>query len=311
MTGHAAAAARVTAAAPAAEAAGTLVTDAPLAHLRWAPAAGAHGRPVLLLHGIGGGRQAWGDADQATGAALAAAGFTVLAVDFPGYGLSSRIEPFDLAGLACKVVALVDSSGLGPAVLVGHSMGGMVAQEVAATAPQAVAGLVLASTSPAFGKPGGDWQTEFLRSRCAPLDAGLGMAGLATLLVPTMVAPSTAAGSLAAAIPAAIPAGIAAAMAAAMAMMAAVPEATYRSAVAALVSFDRRANLPLITVPTLVITGEHDRTAAPEVARRMAERIAGAQAVVVPGAGHLLPIEQPQAFHAAVLAFLAAHPQDR
>ena len=278
---------------------GTLVTDAPLAHQRWAPAAGAHGRPLLLLHGIGGGRQAWGQhgsaSGQATGAALAAAGFTVLAVDFPGYGLSPRIAPFDLPGLAATVVALVDSLGLGPAVLVGHSMGGMVAQEVAASAPQVVAGLVLASTSPAFGKPGGDWQTEFLRSRCAPLDAGLGMAGLAALLVPTMVAPGTAAGLIAAA----------------MATMAAVPEATYRSAVAALVSFDRRAKLPLISVPTLVITGEHDHTAAPEVARRMAGRITGAQVVVVPGAGHLLPIEQPPAFHAAVLAFLATHLQDR
>jgi len=288
-------------------ASGTLVIDAPLAHQRWAPAAGAHGRPVLLLHGIGGGAQAWGDAGSATGPVLAAAGFTVLAVDFPGYGLSPRIEPFDLAGLATAVVALIEWLGAGPAVLVGHSMGGMVAQEVAAIAPQVVAGLVLASTSPAFGKPGGDWQTEFLRSRFAPLDAGLGMAGLAALLVPTMVAPGTAAGPLAVVIPAVIPAEIAAAMA----MMAAVPEATYRSAVAALVAFDRRANLPLITVPTLVITGEHDRTAAPEVARRMAERITGAQAVVVPSAGHLLPIEQPQAFHAAVLAFLAAHPPNR
>jgi len=284
-------------------ASGTLVIDAPLAHQRWAPAAGAHGRPVLLLHGIGGAAQAWGDAGSATGPVLVAAGFTVLAVDFPGYGLSPRIEPFDLAGLATAVVALIEWLGAGPAVLVGHSMGGMVAQEVAAIAPQVVAGLVLASTSPAFGKPGGDWQTEFLRSRFAPLDAGLGMAGLAALLVPTMVAPGTAAGPFPAAIPAEIPA--------AMAMMAAVPEATYRSAVAALVAFDRRANLPLITVPTLVITGEHDRTAAPEVARRMAERITGAQAVVVPSAGHLLPIEQPQAFHAAVLAFLAAHPPNR
>jgi pimeloyl-ACP methyl ester carboxylesterase len=95
-----------------------------------------------------------------------------------------------------------------------------------------------------------------------------------------------------------------AAIAAAQAMMAGVPEATYRAAVAALVAFDRRANLPNIAVPTLLITGEHDRTAAPDVARKTAERIAGAQCHILPGAGHLLNIEQPDAFNTVLLRFL-------
>ncbi len=260
----------------------TLVTHTPLTHLRW----DGGGQTVLLLHGVGGGRQAWDGSG--TGAALAAAGFTALAADFPGYGLSAPVQPYDLAGMAGAVVDTLAQLGAGPAILVGHSMGGMVAQEVMARAPQAVAGLVLAGTSPAFGKPGGDWQQAFLQSRFAPLDAGMGMAALATQLVPTMVAPGAA--------PAAV--------AAAQAMMAGVPEATYRAAVAALVAFDRRANLPNIAVPTLVITGEHDRTAAPDVARKMAERIANAQCHILPGAGHLLNIEQPEAFNTALLAFL-------
>ena len=53
-----------------------------------------------------------------------------------------------------------------------------------------------------------------------------------------------------------------------------------------------------------MITGEWDHTAAPEVARKMAERIPGAALVILPGAGHLLNIEQPAAFNAALLAFL-------
>ena len=268
-----------------------LVTGMPLAHLRWdgtrLPGQPAADRPtVLMLHGVGGGRAAWDVSG--TGAMLAQAGFTALSADFPGYGLSAPVQPYDLAGMAGAVIDTLAALGGGPAVLVGHSMGGMVAQEVMARAPQAVAALVLAGTSPAFGKPGGDWQQAFLQSRFAPLDAGLGMAGLAAQLVPAMVAPGTA--------PAAI--------AAALAMMAGVPEATYRAAVAALVAFDRRANLPNIQVPTLVITGEHDRTAAPEVARKMAERIPGALCHILPGAGHLLNIEQPDAFNTVLLQFL-------
>lgn len=96
-------------------------------------------------------------------------------------------------------------------------------------------------------------------------------------------------------------------MAAAQALMAGVPEAGYRRAVAALVGFDARAQLAAITVPTLVITGACDTTAPPEVAKRMAERIAGAQCVILAGAGHLLTMEQPEAFNAAVLAFLQRH----
>ena len=268
-----------------------LITQAPLAHLRWDPADGP-GAVVVLLHGVGGGRQAWDDAcmgpGQGTGAALAAAGFTVLAVDFPGYGLSPLVQPLDLAAMAGAVAALITHAQAGPVIVVGHSMGGMVAQELVATMPQTVAALVLAGTSPAFGKPGGGWQRDFLQSRFAPLDAGAGMAGLAAPLVAGMVAPGTAP----------------ALQARAQALMAGVPEASYRAAVSALLAFDRRAKLPHIAVPTLVITGEADRSAAPEVARKMAERIPGAALAILPGAGHLLNIEQPAAFNAALLAFL-------
>ena len=271
-----------------------LVTDAPLAHLAWHPAVAAASGPsgaslAVLLHGVGGGRGGWAS----TGAALAAQGFHVLAVDQPGYGLSAPIEPYDLAGLADAVGRLIVHAGGGAAasaLVVGHSMGGMVAQELVARTPARVRALVLAATSPAFGPADGDWQAGFLRARFAPLDAGLGMAGLAAELVPAMrgrgVAPE-------------------AWMPAACALMAAVPEATYRRALAALVPFDRREALARIAVPTLVVTGEDDRTASPEVARRMAARIPAAELAVVPATGHLLMLEQPAAFDRVLLDFVA------
>lgn len=261
-----------------------LVTGAPLAHLRW----GEAGPLALLLHGIGGGRQAWGHGGAGTGATLAAAGFQVVAIDFPGYGLSPAPAEWSIAALADPVGRLIGHLDAGPAVVIGHSLGGMVAQELVARSPTMVRALVLAGTSPAFGRADGAWQQDFLRSRFAPLDAGQGMAGLAAQLVPAMVGP------------AATPERIAAAQA----LMAGVPEATYRAVLQALVHFDRREALPRIGVPTLVITGEHDRTAPPPVARRMAEHIPGARVEILAGAGHLLNLEQPDAFDAAVLHFL-------
>lgn len=257
-----------------------LVVDAPLAHLRWGDA----GPPVVLLHGIGGGREGWAS----TGAALAAAGFRAFALDQPGYGLSPTIEPFDLAGMAAAVARLITWTGETSAIVVGHSMGGMVAQELAARTPACVRALVLAATSPAFGPSDGEWQRNFLASRFAPLDAGQGMAGLAAQLVPTMAAQGADPSRLAAA----------------QALMAGVPETTYRRALAALVRFDRRDALARIGVPTLVITGDEDRTAAPEVARRMAARIPGAAVEILPATGHLLMLEQPAAFDRVLLDFL-------
>lgn len=276
-----------------------LVTAAPLAHLEWRPAASSGDLPLaVLLHGVGGGRQGF----PATGAALAGLGFRVLAADQPGYGLSAPIDPYDLAGMADAVRRLIDwaAGEAGPsrggeaarALVVGHSMGGMVAQELLATQPGVpVHALVLACTSPAFGSPQGDWQAKFVADRVAPLDAGLGMVGVAERLVPGMV--STQA--------------VAEAQPRAMAVMARVPEATYRAALQSIVAFDRRAALPAIAVPTLCLAGEHDKTAPPEVMQRMAGKIPGAVYQCLNGAGHIANVEQPDAFNAALVGFLKAN----
>ena len=243
--------------------------------------------PLLLLHGIGGGRRIWADAMPA----LAAAGCDAIAVDLPGYGGSAAMAPGGVHLMSQAVVNLLDRLDLARAVFVGHSMGGMVALELAATAAPRVAGLVLACTSPAFGRKDGQWQERFVSERLAPLDAGQGMAGLAARLVPGMVAPGT-------------PEHV---QQAARTVMAAVPQATYRRVLEAIVAFDRRAALPRIHVPTLCLAGEHDGTAAPDVLRRMADHIPGAEFAVLRGAGHIANIEQPQAFLEAVVGFLRRH----
>jgi pimeloyl-ACP methyl ester carboxylesterase len=245
---------------------------------------------VLLLHGIGGGRAIWQGpgGDGGTWRALAAAGFRAVAIDLPGYGESAALGPPDLDSLVAGVRAVMAELAAARTVLVGHSMGGMVAQELVARDPRGVDALVLACTSAAFGAPGGDWQARFVAERLAPLDAGQGMAGMAAALVPGMVSPGAAPGS------AEFAAGV----------MARVPEATYRSALRAIVAFDRREALARIAMPTLLLAGEHDRTAPAAVMQRMAQRIPGAAFVTLADAGHIANVEQPAAFDAALLDFL-------
>jgi 3-oxoadipate enol-lactonase len=86
--------------------------------------------------------------------------------------------------------------------------------------------------------------------------------------------------------------------------MAAVPASTYRAAVRCLVGFDERANLAHIRVPVLCLAAEHDRNAPAAMMARMAGKIPGARYVCLPGLGHLLNLEGPGAFDAAVLDFI-------
>ena len=91
--------------------------------------------------------------------------------------------------LADALAALMDAQGVPQAILVGHSLGGMVALQMWARHPKRVAGLVLAASSPGFGHGSGDFQQAFIAQRLAPLEAGKSMADVADALVPTMVAP--------------------------------------------------------------------------------------------------------------------------
>jgi pimeloyl-ACP methyl ester carboxylesterase len=90
-------------------------------------------------------------------------------------------------------------------------------------------------------------------------------------------------------------------------VMSGVPPQTYRKAVHLLTTFDQRARLAGIKVPTLLIAGSDDRVAPADVMERMAARIPGAEFVRLEGCGHLGPMDQPLPFNEALAAFLARH----
>ena len=239
---------------------------------------------VLMLHGIGGGRQAFARQMRP----LADAGFHAVAWDMPGYGHSAIVDPYSFETLAEECIELIDVLAPERLVLVGHSMGGMVAQEVAARAPERIAAMVLAGTSPAFGKSDGAWQLAFVQERTAPLDAGKSMREFATQLVPGMLSPQAPDIATSEAIE----------------VMAHVPPMTYRLALQALMGFDRRAQLAHLLMPVLLIAGSDDRNAPPAVMRGMADRMPNARYAEIEHCGHLMNFEQPDAFNAALIGFL-------
>jgi len=241
---------------------------------------------VVFLHGVGGSARIW--APQM--ASFAAAGFRPVALDMLGYGVREAVDRMDFEMLASDIEEQIAQHHLDRPVLVGHSMGGLLAQTLLRRGPRAYRAAVLSCTSPAFGDATGAFQKKFVADRLGPLDAGRTMAELA----PAMVAAVSG--------PAADPAG----RKLAIETIAATPERSYRAAVHCLVGFDERANLTRIEVPTLCLSGEHDRLAPPAMMERMAARIPGARYVCLKGVGHLPNVEAPHAFDGAVLDFLRA-----
>ena len=242
--------------------------------------------PVIFLHGIGGGARSF--APQI--ASFASAGYQPVALDLMGYGTREPIEAMSFEALAEDVEFAIGESGLECAVLVGHSMGGMVVQTMLRRKPEAYCAAVFSCTSPAFGNPAGDFQKKFVADRLEPLDTGYTMADVAPAAMRGMMGPN------------ADPAGAALFVE----EYAKVPEATYRAAVQCLVTFDERANLASIKVPVLCLAAELDRNAPPPVLEKMAAKIPGAHYVCLPSLGHMPNLEAPQAFDAAIFNCLSA-----
>jgi 3-oxoadipate enol-lactonase len=239
--------------------------------------------PLVFLHGLGGGHAAW-DRQVPYFAKL---GYRATAWDQPGYGATDLVEPYDLEQVSAVLLRQIEALGE-PVILVGHSMGGMLAQEAHARFPQRVKALVLGFTSPSFGGGSREFVEQFIAARIAPLDAGQGMAQIAARLMPTMRGTRSR------------PEGLAHAER----IMSGIPPATYRKAVHLLTTFDRREQLPGIRVPTLLIAGSDDRTAPAPVLERMAQKIPGAEFVLLQGCGHLGPMDQPDEFNEALRGFL-------
>ena len=238
--------------------------------------------PLVFLHGVGGGHHAW----EGQVPYFGKLGYPSHAWDQPGYGHSPMVEPYDLEHVSTALARLIEALAEGePVVLIGHSMGGMVAQEAYVRYPKLIKALALCFTSPAFAGGGAEFTKQFIAARIGPLDEGKTMAQIAAQLIPTMGSNSKLAEQI----------------------MAGVPPETYRKAVQLLTTFDRRKELLGIKVPTLLIAGSEDKTAPPAVMQKMAQKVPGAEYVLLEGCGHLGPMDRPDAFNAALLAFLKRH----
>jgi len=241
--------------------------------------------PLVFLHGIGGAARAWrGQLDHF------GARYRAVAWDMPGYGGSAPLASVSITTLADALQDFLLQIGAKRPVLIGHSIGGMIVQQWLTKHRDMAAAVVLAQTSPAFGNAAGDWQKSFIEARLGPLDRGETMRTLAPSLVKEIIGDEPD------------PAG----MELARDCMSSVPEATYRVTMLSMLGFDLRAALKTIAVPTLVLSGSRDKNAPAPTMAKMASYIPSAEYIDIEGAGHLVNLERPAAFNAALDRFLKA-----
>jgi 3-oxoadipate enol-lactonase len=245
-------------------------------------ARGRTGAPILFMHGVGGDHSSWRPQLRHFGDR-----YRCLAWDMPGYGASPSVG-MTFPALADAVGRLLDALEIPKVHLVGQSLGGMIAQEFAATNPDRLLSLVLVATSPAFGRSDKDWQQKFIDDRIGALERGVPMAQLARDNVRRIVGPD------------ADPAGVEIAIA----CTANIPVESYKQAILMIVGFDRRDSLERIKMPTLALAGALDTVAPAPMMEKMAQHIPVARFVTVPGAGHLINLEQPDTFNTALSGFL-------
>jgi len=250
--------------------------------------AGDEGLPLVFLHGLGGDAEQWRPQLDSF-----AEHYRAIAWDMPGYGDSAPAEAMTFTSLADAVLTLLDRLSIERAHLVGHSMGGMIAQTFAHLHADRLRSLTLVATSSAFGKNAAGevddaWRQKFIEQRLGPLDRGASLAELAPKVVKGLIGDQPDAEGLEQAIMS----------------MAAVPENGYRAAVSCLAEFDGEADLANIRTPTLLIAGEKDPVAPPKIMAKMAEAIPGSNLEILAGAGHLLNLEKPSAFNRILDNFL-------
>jgi 3-oxoadipate enol-lactonase len=240
------------------------------------------GPDVVLIHGLGGSAQFW--YAQLRGLAPVA---RLTAVDLRGHGASVKARgPYAMRMWADDVAGLMAALSLGPAVVVGSSMSGMIAVELAAAYPERVTGLVLVGGFAKLEGPG----KERMEARAVTAESE-GMGPLADLVPATALGATTHQTQ---------PALVGLFRAALLRN----DPACYAAACRAIAAADVTPLLAKVFCPTLVLLGAEEQVAPLPAARALHKGIAGSRLQVIPSAGHLPFLEQPAAFNAALMEFI-------
>ncbi|WP_170557642.1 alpha/beta fold hydrolase [Ruegeria atlantica] len=235
----------------------------------------AEGPLVVLLHGVGLRAEAWG----AQIDALSAAGYRVLCPDMPGHGETLFNRPIGLKGYADPIAALLTE----PAVLVGHSMGALIALDIAASRHDQVMGVAALN---AIYRRSPEARAA-IQSRAAALDAWSvnDPSGTLQRWFGDQATDERKACSR---------------------WLTEVNPGAYKAAYTVFAESDglTDAQLAKIECPALFMTGADEPNSTPDMSRGMAQQVSNGQVEIVPEAAHMMPMTHPADVNSKLLEFV-------
>lgn len=242
------------------------------------------GLPLLFISGVGYGSWFWRKQVPEL-----SQHFRVITFDNRGAGQTDKpAGPYSTAQMAADTAGLLDALGITGACVVGHSLGGFIAEELILARPDLVSRLVLASTT--YGGP------NVIPITPEALEVLTKRDGDPVELVQRGIAIAAAPG-FAECKPEAVQELLQ------YRLSNPVPPAHYQAQVMAGAAHNAEDRIGQIRCPVLVLFGEHDRVVPPGNAELLAAKIKGAQVRILPSGGHIFPIEDPEATNATLLEF--------
>jgi pimeloyl-ACP methyl ester carboxylesterase len=275
------------------------------AHLRWVRVRErpvnvldiGDGPAVVFLHGLSGCWQNWLESIPPL-----MGDHRVIAIDLPGFGESPMpADPISVSGYARIVVELLDALGVDRATVVGNSMGGFIACEMAIRFPARIERLVLVAAAGLSLRHMRHERKRGLRARAENLlFFGLGRLSARTDLVVRSRRMRRAMLLLVAAHPERLPGPLI------LEQAHGAGKPGFDDALEAMTAYPIRDRLGEIACPALVVWGEEDRLVPVRDAAEFEWLIPGARKVLYADTGHMVMLEQPERFNADVRAFIEA-----
>lgn len=238
------------------------------------------GAPVVFANSLGTDLRLW---DKVV--ALMPPGLKIIRYDMRGHGLSDAPQaPYAMGALVRDLERLLDHLAVRDAVLVGLSIGGMVAQGLAVKRLDQIRALVLSNTGAKIGT------SAMWESRIATVQAQ-GVEGLADAILQRWFPPAfrdslEGRGW--------------------RHMLVRTPVAGYTGCSAAIAGSDFYATTATLRLPALAIAGSEDGSTPPDLVREMIDLIPGSRFALIRGSGHLPCVDQPEAYAAVLAEFLAS-----
>ncbi len=238
----------------------------------------ADGPPVVFANSLGTDLRLWDGV-----VAALPAGLRLIRYDKRGHGLSTcPPAPYSMGALVRDAERVMDALEVRDAVFVGLSIGGMIAQGLAAKRLDLVRAVVLSNTGAKIGT------REMWEDRIAALRAG-GMAAMSDAIMERWFAPAFRTSD---------------AVHPWRRMVETCPEEGYAGCCAAIAGSDFYSTTAALRLPTLVIAGDRDGATPPDLVRELAELVPGARFELMRNVGHLPCAEKPQEYAALLTGFL-------